>query len=81
MIGSPASTSAVAFSTSPIAGMPSARATMAIWLVGPAFLEHKAAQARAVVIEERGRAHGARDQDGVLRQRAVARATKARPTS
>ena len=39
--------------------------------VGPAFLEHEAAQARAVVVEEGGRAHGARHEDGVLRQRAV----------
>ena len=37
-----------------------------------AFLEHEAAQALAVVIEQRRRSHGAGDQDGVFRQ-AVAR--------
>jgi hypothetical protein len=34
----------------------------------PRLFEHEAAQPRAVVIEQRGGAHGARDQDGVLRQ-------------
>ena len=33
-----------------------------------AFLEHEAAQTLAVVVEQLGRAHGAGDQDGVLRQ-------------
>ena len=35
---------------------------------GTAFLQHQAAQALAVVVEELGRAHGAGDEDGVLRQ-------------
>ena len=39
----------------------------------PAFLQHQAAQALAVVVEQRRRSHRARDQDGVLRQ--TARAT------
>ena len=39
----------------------------------PAFLQHQAAQPFAVVIEQRGRAHGARDHDGVLRQLLFAR--------
>ena len=34
----------------------------------PAFLQHQAAQPLAVVVEQRRRAHRARDQDGVLRQ-------------
>ena len=33
-----------------------------------AFLEHEAAQALAVVVEQLGGTHGAGDQDGVLRQ-------------
>ena len=33
-----------------------------------AFLQHEAAQALPVVVEQLGRAHGAGDQDGVLRQ-------------
>ena len=33
-----------------------------------ALLQHQAAQMRAVVVEQRGRAHGARDQDGVVGQ-------------
>ena len=39
---------------------------------GTAFLQHQAAQALPVVIEQLGGAHGAGDQDGVLRQVAVA---------
>ena len=39
-----------------------------------AFLQHEAAQARAVVVEQRGRPHGARDDDGVLGQLFLARA-------
>ncbi len=34
----------------------------------PAFLQHQAAQPLAVVVEQRRRTHGARDEDGVLRQ-------------
>ena len=34
----------------------------------PAFLQHQAAQPFAVVVEQRRRAHRARDQDGVFRQ-------------
>ena len=34
----------------------------------PAFLQHQAAQPRAVVVEQRRRAHGAGDQDGVVGQ-------------
>ena len=36
--------------------------------VRPALLEHEAAQAPAVVVEQRGRPHRAGDEDGVLRQ-------------
>ena len=36
--------------------------------VGGAFLQHQAAQPLAVVVEQRRRAHRARDQDGVVRQ-------------
>ena len=39
----------------------------------PALLEHQAAQALAVVVEQLGRAHGAGDEDGVLRQVAGSR--------
>ena len=41
---------------------------MATWLWPPRILEHQAAQPRAVVVEQVGRAHGAGDQDGVVRQ-------------
>ena len=43
---------------------------MATWLVGAALLQHQAAQALPVVIEQLGGAHGAGDEDGVLRQAA-----------
>ncbi len=36
--------------------------------VGGAFLQHQAAQALAVVVEQRRRAHRARDQDGIVGQ-------------
>ena len=39
----------------------------------PAFLQHEAAQARAVVVEEGRRAHGAGHQDGVVGQRSLGR--------
>ena len=58
----------VALSTSPTAGMPSARATIATCELRAAFLQHQAAQPLAVVVEQRRRPHRARDQDGVLRQ-------------
>jgi hypothetical protein len=45
-----------------------ARATIAMWLVSPPFLQHETAQARAVVIEEGGRPEHAGDDDGVVRQ-------------
>ena len=48
--------------------MPSALATMATWLWPPQSSMHQAAQARAVVVEQVGRAHGAGDQHGVVRQ-------------
>ena len=58
----------MALLTSPTAAMPSARATMATWEVGPPLLQHEAAQPLAVVVEQRRRPHRARDEDGVLRQ-------------
>ena len=67
--------------TWPTAGMPSARATMATWLVRAALLQHEAAQLLAVVVEQLGRAHGARDDDGVLRQAAAAAPVPTRPIS
>ena len=39
----------------------------------PAFLQHEAAQARAVVVKEGRRAHGACHQDGVVGQRSLGR--------
>ena len=68
MIGSPASASETMSSSCPTVAMPSARATMATWLVGADLLQHQAAQPLAVVVEQLGRAHVAGDDDGVLRQ-------------
>ncbi len=48
--------------------MPSARATIATWLPPAGVLQHEAAQFGAVIIEQRGRSHGARDDDGIVRQ-------------
>ena len=53
--------------------MPSARATIATWLVLPALLEDDAAQLGAVIVEELGRPHVARHHDGVLRKIAARR--------
>ena len=51
-----------------MAASPSARATMATWLAALALLQDQPAQALPVVVEELGRAHGAGDEDRVLRQ-------------
>ena len=77
MMASPGSTRPVALSISPTAAMPSARATIATCECRAALLQHEAAQALAVVVEQRRRPHRAGDQDGVLRQ--AARATARGP--
>ncbi len=48
--------------------MPSARATIATWLKAPRSFEHEAAQFGAIVFEQRGRPHGAGDDDGIVGQ-------------
>ena len=47
----------------------------------PAFLQHQAAQPLAVVVEQRRRAHRARDQDGVFRQLLLATARGPGPSA
>ena len=51
-----------------IAAMPSARATIATWLAEPPSSSTRPRKALAVIVEQLGGAHGAGDQDGVLRQ-------------
>jgi hypothetical protein len=68
MIASPGSTSPEAFSISPTAAIPSARATMATCEVAPSFLQDQAPQALAVVVQQGRGSHRARDQDRVLRK-------------
>ena len=73
MIGLPVSTRSMRPSAWPTAGMPSARATIATWLVLPPSSRIDAAQLGAVIVEEFGRPHVARDDDGILRQVAARR--------
>ena len=57
-----------AFAISPTAGMPERARHDRDVGIGGAFLQHQPAQALAVVIEQGGGAHRARDQDGVVGQ-------------
>ena len=52
----------------PTAAMPERLGDDGDVALAAAVLDHQAAQARAVVVEQVGRAHGARDQHGVVRQ-------------
>ena len=53
--------------------MPSARATIATWLVRAALFQHDAAELGAVIVEKLGRPHVARDDDGIGRKIAARR--------
>ena len=68
MIGLPWSTRSMTPRAWPTAAMPSALATMATWLWPPPSSMTRPRRRRAVVVEQIGRAHGARDQHGVVRQ-------------
>ena len=68
MMASPGSTTPVALAISPDGGDAERARDDRDMRVRAAFLEDEAAQALAVVVEQRRRAHGAGDQDGVFRQ-------------